>query len=392
MIDSQIDGADGPGAAPDPAVPAVHGGGDRPPISVVVPVRNEAGTLEEIHRRLRESLPAGSEIVFVDDGSTDASGERLASIRRDDPDSRALRFLRGFGKSRALAAGFRRARGALVGMIDADLQERPEDIVVLARELRSTGDPTVDSAFDLGPDGVDIVSGWRRRRNDRPLKVIGSRVFNGLAARLAGIRLRDMNCGLKVMRRTVIESIPMEGGFHRFIPVLAHWKGFRVLEVEIPHAPRAHGQSNYGRVRILHGLIDLAVLLFLERFEARPSRFFLGSGAGLFLTGFGISAYIALLKLGTGTIQSRYPLLVLGVLLLVVGTQLVSMGLLAELVAHQGRRRLSVDEPSSEEIPAAPPVVSHAASPHPRSSPTRDAVVGTSHCGPGETPSGSPGR
>ena len=139
------------------------------------------------------------------------------------------------------------------------------------------------------------------------------------------------------MRREVVESIQLEGGFHRFIPLLAHWKGFRVGEVAVSHRPRLHGHSHYGGERIVHGLIDLIVLLFLGRFERRPSRFFFRGGSVLLLVGFAVSLFIAYLRLTAGSIQSRYPLLALGMLLLVVGTQLISVGLLAELVAHRRR-------------------------------------------------------
>ncbi|MBI4584640.1 MAG: glycosyltransferase family 2 protein [Planctomycetes bacterium] len=323
-----------------------------PPLSVVVPVRNEESTLGDLHRRLRQALPAGSEIIFVDDGSTDGSLKVLERLAAADHQTLALRFLRPFGKSQALAAGFARARGEIVATIDADLQESPEEIVRLARLLRTPEAP-----------GLDLVGGWRRQRRDPFLKVAGSRLFNALIRLFSGVPLRDINCGLKVMRREVVEEIRLEGGFHRFIPLLAHWRGFQVGEVEVAHAPRRSGKSRFGKERIAHGLIDFLVLLFLERFERRPSRLFIGSGAVAFLAGLVISALIAYWRLAYGSIGGHYPLLALGVLLLIVGVQLISMGLLAELVAHRrhGRGRpaaeprIFVVEPRGEGEGAAVP-------------------------------------
>ncbi len=318
----------------------------RPPITVVVPVRDEAPSLIELHSRLRSALPDGAELIFVDDGSVDESPVIIAGLRASDPLLRGIRFARSFGKSRALARGFSLARGELVGMIDADLQEEPESFDELIRSIRRPGAEN---------GGFDLVTGWRHERRDPAKKVLASRLFNALVSFLSGVRLLDINCGFKVMRREVVEAIPIEGGFHRFIPLLAHWKGFRVGEVPVVHHPRRHGASRYGRRRILHGFVDLLVLLFLERFERRPSRFFLGVGALTFLGGLGVCLYITLLKILTSTIQSRYPLLILGVLALVIGTQLLCMGLLAELAVRRRALDPTRDEgPVSEEIAGLP--------------------------------------
>ena len=302
-----------------------------PSLSVVVPVRNEEKTLPELYERLRSALPADAEIIFVDDGSCDRSATELARIARSDRRVVAVRLARRFGKSHALAVGFQQSTGRVVATFDADLQERPEDIVRLKNTLLDA----------KSGSGFDLVTGWRRNRRDPLLKVLASRLFNALIRLLSGVPLRDINCGLKVMRREVLDSIQMEGGFHRFVPLLAHWRGFEVGEIEVEHAPRRHGRSRYGSERIIHALVDLSVLLFLERFERRPSRIFLTLGTAVFATGFSICAYITYLKVTTTTIQSRYPLLTLGVLLLVVGLQVVCTGFLAELVAQQ--RRGTVD-------------------------------------------------
>jgi glycosyltransferase involved in cell wall biosynthesis len=294
------------------------------PITVVVPVLDEEASLEELHTRLGQVLPAGAEIIYADDGSTDRTPAVLREILARDPRVRVVRLRRHGGKSLALAAGFARARGELIATIDADLQEDPADISRLADRLG---------------EGHDLVVGWRRARRDSRAKVWGSRIFNSCVSILGGARFRDLNCGLKVARREVLEEIVLAGGFHRFIPLLAHWKGFRVTEVEIPHRPRKHGTSRYRQDRILRGLIDLAVILFLVRHEGRPARYFAAAGSLMGLAGFGISAYLAWLRLETGSIQERFPLLALGLVLLVVGVQLFSLGLFGELLAYHFRSR-----------------------------------------------------
>ena len=294
----------------------------RPPLSVVVPVYNEAPGLNDLVTHLGAAIPRDAEVIIVDDGSTDESPQALREIARRDRRFRVVRFRRNFGKSMALLAGFRRARGALVATIDADLQEDPREIAKLAEHLRN---------------GFDLVSGWRRTRRDPWRKVLGSRVFNFVTSLLSGVRFQDINCGLKVFRREVVEELVIGGGFHRFLPLLAHSRGFRVTEVEVAHEPRRHGASRYRSERILQGLLDLAVILFLVRQEGRPARLFAGAGAALGALGFGICAFIAYLRLAYGTIGSRYPLLGLGLVLMVVGVQLFSLGLFGELLAHHFR-------------------------------------------------------
>lgn len=278
----------------------------------------------ELHARLVQTLPRQAEIIFVDDGSTDGTAAVLAELARKDPRTRVVRFRCHFGKSMALAAGFRRARGELIATIDADLQEDAAEIMKLADRLAT---------------GLDLVSAWRRHRQDPRGKVLGSAVFNRLVSWLGGTRFRDINCGLKVMRREVVEDLVLVGGFHRFIPLLAYWKGFQVAEVEVPHAPRKHGKSRYRGDRILRGMLDLSIILLLVRHERRPARYFAALGAGLGLTGFAIAAYIACLRLIDGSIGGRFPLLSLGLVLMVVGVQLFSLGLFGELLAYHFRSR-----------------------------------------------------
>ena len=295
-----------------------------PSLSVIVPVLNEDQSLEELHARLSASIPADSEILFVDDGSTDGTRGVLGKIAAGDSRVRVIRFRRNFGKSMALEAGFRKSRGKVVVTIDADLQDDPGEIPRLIQKL---------------DEGYDLVGGWRRRRRDPRGKVLGSRIFNFIVSVLGGVRLRDVNCGLKVLRREVLDDIVLAGGFHRFIPLLAHWRGYRVGEVDVAHSPRRHGKSRYRGDRIPQGLLDLLAVTFLLRFEGRPSRYFAGLGIALGLSGFAISAYLACLRIITGSIRSQFPLLALGLVLLVVGIQLFSLGLFGELLAYHFRSR-----------------------------------------------------
>jgi glycosyltransferase involved in cell wall biosynthesis len=294
----------------------------RPPLSVIIPILNEESSLEELHSRLRRVLPGDAEILCVDDGSTDGTAAVLAKLAAKDPRLRAIHFRRNFGKSMALAAGFRRARADLIATLDADLQEDPADICRLADKLA---------------EGYDLVGGWRKKRKDPRFKVLGSRAFNLLVSKVTGVRFRDINCGLKVLRREVLDELALAAGFHRFLPLLAHWKGYRTVELEVSHQPRRHGKSRYQGDRIPRGLLDLVAILFLVRYEGRPSRYFAGIGAVLGLSGLAISLYLAYLRLRFESIQSRFPLLALGLVLLVVGVQLLSLGLFGELVAYHFR-------------------------------------------------------
>jgi glycosyltransferase involved in cell wall biosynthesis len=296
---------------------------------VIVPILNEEESLEEHHRGLRRALPEETEIIYVDDGSTDRSPLLLRDLTARDPLVVGLRLRRNFGKSAALAAGFRRARGRVIAMMDGDLQEKPEDLPRLIAKLE---------------EGWDLVGGWRRRRRDRPSKVWGSWLFNLLVSVLGGVRVRDINCGLKVMRREVVDDLPLAVGFHRFIPLLAQWRGFRTVEVEIDHQPRRHGRSRYGGDRIFSGLLDLIVILFLIRYEGRPGRYFVALGSLSGAAGFLISLHLAFIWVmnwleGAGSIEGKFPRLALGLFLMVVGIQIVSMGLFGELLAYRFRAR-----------------------------------------------------
>jgi glycosyltransferase involved in cell wall biosynthesis len=290
-------------------------------VSLVVPLLNEQASLRALHGAIAEAMAGvqgGWEVVYVDDGSTDGSIDVLREIYEADPHVKVLSFGRNLGKSAALATGFREAAGDVVVTMDADLQDDPREI------------PKLVAAVD---SGYDLVSGWKKHRKDPLSKRLPSRVFNAVTSGLSGVRLHDMNCGLKAYRRSVVETIRVYGELHRYTPVLAHWAGFRVTEVEVTHHARAFGTSKYGIERFFRGFFDLMTVLFLQRYVTRPLHLFGMMGGALFLGGFGIGVYLTVVKI-MGEAIGRRPLLTLGILLMVVGVQFVSFGLLGEMIAN----------------------------------------------------------
>jgi glycosyltransferase involved in cell wall biosynthesis len=296
-------------------------------ISVVVPVRNEQLTVallvDEIRAAL-EPLRRSWEVVFVDDGSTDGSASALTSLHAQHPDTvRVVRLRRNFGKAAALAAGFDQARGDVLVTIDADLQDDPAEIPRLLAKL---------------DEGFDLVSGWKTRRRDPMSRRVATKLFNWAASRLSGLRLHDMNCGLKAYRAEVVRSLRLYGELHRFIPVLAHHRGFRIGELPVNHRPRAHGRSRYGPERYLRAFLDLLTVTFIGRYRHRPLHLFGGLGLLAGFAGFALLVYLTALKVAGEAIGHR-PLLTLGVLLVVVGVQLVSLGLIGEMLASHHEER-----------------------------------------------------
>ncbi len=309
------------------AVPRSSGAADdAPQLSLVVPVHNERPTLEAMVAEcaeVLESLGVVWELLFIDDGSTDGSFAAISEIHARDPRIRGVRLRANLGKSAALAVGFRAARGARIVTLDGDLQDDPHEI------------PRLLTVLD---EGADLVSGWKVARQDPPSRVFASRVFNGLSRLASGIELHDLNCGLKAYRREVTAEVPLYGELHRFIPLLAHWRGFRVAEIAVSHRPRAVGRSRYGWSRVLRGIMDLVTVICLTRYNRRPAHFFSLPGAGLIGIGLMICTYIAYLRLRYGHILRHHPLLILGVLLVVVGVQLFTTGLLGEMMVDAARR------------------------------------------------------
>jgi dolichol-phosphate mannosyltransferase len=295
-------------------------------ISVVVPVHDEERTVALLYDELQAALdPLGQpwEAVFVDDGSMDGSFSALTRLHNALDNVRVVRLRRNFGKAAALAAGFANAHGDVVVTIDADLQDDPAEIPRLLAKL---------------DEGFDLVSGWKAHRRDPITRRVPSKIFNWVTGRVSGLRLHDLNCGLKAYRAEVVQGLRLYGELHRFIPVLAHYRGYRVAELPVHHRPREHGRSRYGVERYLRGFLDLLTVSFIGRYRYRPLHLFGGLGLGLGTLGFGILVYLTILKIG-GEAIGRRPLLILGVLLVVVGLQFFSLGLISELITSQHEER-----------------------------------------------------
>ena len=307
-------------------------------ISVVVPVHDEERSVEPLYEELRAALePLGRawEAVFVDDGSDDGSFAVLTRLHAAAPNVVVVRLRRNFGKAAALAAGFRHASGEVVVTIDADLQDDPAEIPRLLAKL---------------DEGFDLVSGWKNERRDPLTRRLLSRIFNGVVGRVSGLHLHDMNCGLKAYRADVVRNLRIYGELHRFLPVLAHDRGYRVAELPVNHRPREHGRSNYGVERYLRGFLDFMTVWFMGRYRHRPLHLFGGLGLALGAIGAVLLVYLTVLKLSGEAIGQR-PLLTLGVLLVVVGLQFFSLGLLSELItSHHEERTGGADDFHVEEV------------------------------------------
>ena len=296
--------------------------------SFVIPFLNEEATLVELVDRIdaaiRPLLPGGEtyEILLIDDGSTDGSAAVAEELARRRQEVIFLQLRGNFGKSAALAAGFARTRGDIVFTLDADLQDDPKEIPRFLAELEK---------------GYDVVSGYKQKRHDPWHKVFPSRIFNGMVRKLTGVRLRDVNCGFKAYRSAVVKSVQLYGEMHRFVPVLAHWRRYRVGEIVVEHHPRRFGVSKFGAGRFYRGFMDLLTVFFLLKFDRKPMHFFGLPGAASTGAGLLICAWLSLVWMMGGSIGHR-PLLALGVLLIVVGVQILATGLIAELVVHLGGR------------------------------------------------------
>ena len=308
-------------------------------LSVVVPVYNEERSVELLYDEIAAALDPLDhewEAVFVDDGSTDGSFAALTRLHSRAANVRVVRLRRNFGKAAALAAGFAQASGDVIATLDADGQDDPAELPRLLAKL---------------DEGYDLVSGWKVRRRDPWRRRLVSRVFNAVTGWISGVRLHDMNCGFKAYRAEVVRGLPLYGELHRFIPVLAHERGYRVTELAVNHRPREHGRSRYGIERYLRGFFDLITVTFMGRYRHRPLHLFGGLGLALGGIGFLICVYLTVLWFAGNAIGHR-PLLTLGVLLVVVGMQFLSLGLIGEMITthheeralERGRDEARVDE------------------------------------------------
>src|SRR6266566_7520735 len=294
-------------------------------ISIVVPVMNEEQSIAILFDKLSkqlDSLGQTYEIIFVDDGSTDNTFVELKKLHDENPGVvRVVRFRRHFGKTPALVAGFSRCRGEIIFTMDGDLQDDPEEI------------PNFLAKLD---EGYDLVSGWKFPRLDPLSKTFPSRIFNTLVSVLTGLHLHDINNGFKAYRREVIEDthFKLYGEFHRFVPVMAHWRGFRVTEIKVRHYPRKFGVSKFGAKRFARGLIDLLNVLFLTSFLRTPLHLFGPLGFWTFLLGMLIDLFVVGRRIFIGQLISNQPLLFVGILLMIFGVQFILTGLQSEMIRH----------------------------------------------------------
>jgi len=296
-------------------------------ISVVVPVHDEERSVALLYDELRsaiEPLHEPWEVIFVDDGSTDGTFSALTRLHNSEQNVRVVRLRRNFGKATALVAGFDQVRGETVVTIDGDLQDDPAEIPRLLAKL---------------DEGFDLVTGWKTHRRDPISRRVLSRLFNRVTSAFSGVRLHDMNCGLKAYRKEVVHGLRLYGELHRFIPVLAHYRGFRIAELPVNHRPREHGRSRYGVERYLRGFLDLLTVSFIGRYGHRPLHLFGGLGLLLGAIGSAILIYLTVVK-ALGHAIGQRPLLLLGVLLVVIGMQFFSLGLISEMITSHHEERV----------------------------------------------------
>ncbi len=305
-------------------------------VSLVIPLLNECESLPELHSRIVAVMTAEGlsyEIIFIDDGSTDASWEVITKLSAKDPCVHGIRFRRNYGKSAALYCGFDKARGDVVVTMDADLQDAPEEIPEMRRMILD--------------EGYDLVSGWKRHRKDNALtKNLPSKLYNATARRITGIKLHDMNCGLKAYRLDVVKSIEVYGEMHRYIPYLAKNAGFgRIGEKAVHHEKRKYGKSKFGLDRFVNGFLDLQSLWFLSTFGKKPMHFFGTTGLLMFFIGFVMTIWIIVAKLVHQAQGMHFravtdqPLFYLALLAVVLGTVLFLAGLLGEMIARTSAER-----------------------------------------------------
>lgn len=291
-----------------------------PHISFVIPAKNEEKSILPLYNEILievKKIRKSYEIIFIDDGSTDLTFGNAKKLSKINKNVKVIRHRGNFGKSTALQNGFDMCLGEIIITMDADLQDDPKEIPNFIRKIE---------------DGYDLVSGWKKKRNDPMSKVIPSRVINFAIRVLTGVKIHDINCGFKAYRKEVVKNLNLYGDLYRFIPILADKKGFKITEIIVNHRNRKFGKSKYGWRRFISGFLDLLTIFFLARYLKRPGHFFGTFGILFFSIGFIIGLYISYLRITTGGIAYRYPLLFLGVLLLILGVQFIMTGLLAEMI------------------------------------------------------------
>jgi glycosyltransferase involved in cell wall biosynthesis len=294
---------------------------DRGTVSVVIPLLNEEDSLLELYTQLERVLnalaPNRYDVWFIDDGSTDSSYRVIQHIHSKNKRFKAIRFRRNYGKSAALAVAFAEVEGDVVITMDADLQDDPAEIPALIAKL---------------DEGYDLISGWKRKRYDPWHKTIPSKLFNVVTSVMSGVKLHDFNCGLKAYRNVVVKNVQVYGEMHRYIPALAHWEGFKVTELPVQHHKRQYGVSKFGMSRFLKGFLDLLTVMFTTRYIKRPLHFFGTVGSLFAIVGLVTDLYLVVEWFMGLTSLSQRPLALFGVAMIIVGVQLISIGLVGELI------------------------------------------------------------
>lgn len=308
-----------------------------PELSLVIPVYDESESLPELVSWINRVVAANGihsfEIILVDDGSSDNSWNVIGELKKNNPSIKGIRFRRNYGKSAALQKGFEAATGEVVITMDADLQDSPEEIPELMRMIRQ--------------ENFDLVSGWKKNRKDPISKRWPSKFFNAVTRSVSGIKLHDFNCGLKAYKNDVVKNIEVYGEMHRYIPVMAKWAGYKKIgEKVVQHQARKFGYSKYGWGRMVTGFLDIMSIIFVGKFGKRPMHFFGTLGILFFLAGFGILAYLSVLKYARDIVRiSERPVFFFGILVLIIGAQLFLTGFLAELVSrvapHRNKYRIA---------------------------------------------------
>lgn len=295
-------------------------------ISFIIPSKNEEDSVAPLYLEIKKNLKGITnrfEIIFIDDGSTDDTLNQVLKLRRKDKKVKVIKLRGWHGKSIALKTGFEYARGEIVITMDADLQDNPKEIRRFVEKIE---------------EGFDLVSGWKKKRYDPLSKTLPSKIGNTLTRFLTGIKIHDLNCGFKAYRKQVVKQLNLYGELYKYIPVLVQKQNFRVTEIIVSHRKRKFGSSKFGWERNIKGFLDMLTVIFLTGYLRRPSHFFGTAGFVALFFGFIIGSYITYLRITTGGIQYRHPLLFLGILLIVIGIQLVTTGLLAEMILNMNEK------------------------------------------------------